>query len=609
MKRAFFSGVVLLVWGMAGLAAETAALPALEPPCALKEFTSTVRQAYDSLPEPLWRAFKEKKVGLDVVHHFECPPDCDGRGRLAGRFDPEKPEIVIARRVCREVDGHRQWTLVSEPIRELDRQVGHAWDWLLGYASGSESFQRALRSDGQNMPAKWADEFAHYLRSDRGRAEAFARAVGLHLQSLRCQATAGSLTEDDHEFRARFPRVIAHVGQLMARQLGLVHLVERPPARPAARPTGVAILHLDVPSGAIVTIDERPTQNRSRSRYRHFHITGLDSTRRPVRIHVAPPGGIACACSPSTDAESGNSETETGCCKHVFLRAGDVVHLSFLPPEPRPKAVPEKPVPGTTRIVVFAPPTRPEVEAPQPAVTEPVTHFDFSWPAQDDARVRCTVTATSVVFAPEEIYLKTTRALDVPAAFLDKGEFVGTVHFYDPRSSQRKPFSFSPIELPRVPFVFDTPEQIKFRLTAADEDEPTGLYEVLVAAFQEHLMKNRHVLAELEDADQRQIQVDVYGKILIHGYLYEVGQPLRMTVQWKGVAKAETPDTSADAPAEDEAETADTSADAPADAETETPDASADAPAEDEAETPDTADTPADAEGGENDSQDESSGE
>lgn len=553
MQRAFFSGVVWLVWALPGLAGETAALPPSEPPCYLREFTSTVQQAYDGLPEPLGRAIRERKVLLRVIDHFTCPPDCDGRGRLAGRFDPEKLEIVIARRFCQELEGRRQWTMVSEPSRELDRQVGHAWDWLLNYASGSESYRRALRSDAWEMPSKWADHFAPYLRSEAGRADAFARAVGIHLQSLRCRATAGSLTEEDREFRARFPRVIAHVGQRMARQLGLTDLVERPAARPAARPTGFAILHLDVPSGAIVTINEQPTQNRSRSRYRHFHITGLDSTQRPVRIHVAPPGGIACTCHKSPeDGEVGNSEAETACCQHVFLRAGDQVHLSFLPPEPRPRAVPEKPVPGTTRIVVFAPPTRPEVAAPQPAVSDSVARFDFSWPAQDDAPVRCTMTATSVVFEPAEIVLKTTGALDVPAEFLDKGEFVGTVHFYDPRSPQPKHFSFSPHILPRVPFDFDTPQQIRFRLTNADENAASGLYDVLEAAFQEHLMKHRHVLAELEDADQRRIQVHMYGKLLIHGYLYKVGQPLRMTVRWQRGDDAETPDDSADTPAEDQ---------------------------------------------------------
>ena len=550
MQRAFFSGVVWLVWALPGLAGETAALPPLEPPCALQAFTSTVQEAYDGLPEQLGRAIQERKVRLEVIDHFPCPPDCDGRGRLAGRFDPEKPEIVIARRFCQELEGRRQWTLVSEPIRELDRQVGHAWDWLLGYASGSESYRRALRSDAREMPSKWADHFAPYLRSESGRADAFARAVGIHLQSLRCRATAGSLTEEDREFRARFPRLIAHVGQLMARQLGLADLVERPAARPAARPTGFAILHLDVPSGAIVTINEQPTQNRSRSRYRHFHITGLDSTRRPVRITVTT-GEDSCECPEhSSDASTADPAT---CCKTIHLRAGDVVHLCFLPPAEPKTEVPDRPPLTAPRIIIRSVAKEPLPDPPKPKPKRPTAAFDFLWSGYTDAPVLCTLetetrrnappVVVGVSFSPSDIQLKANTAVDFTSAPSHEGWLIGKLEF--PK------LSLSPIGLPIIRFQLDEEaKKADFSLTKKTGDASDGLYEALRDAFVKHLKSN--IFAQLERDGDRYVDVKLSGTILLPGKTFPIDRPLRISVRMNQLDPRQPPASDADDPAREE---------------------------------------------------------
>ena len=554
MNRAILSGVVLLMSGTIGLGAdsEKESLPPLEAACGRQQFETTVREAYEALPGNLLRLLGEKEVTLQVVDYLECPPDCDDRGRLAGRFDPEKPKIVIARRVCREVDGERRRVTDSELIFELDRQVGHAWDWLLGDASGSESFRHALRSDGRNMPAKWAEEFAHYLQSEQGRAEAFARAVAIHLQSLRPPATGDGPTEDERPFRTHFPRVLAHVGQRLARELGLVSAISRPPARLPPRTTGFAVLHLDVPSGAIVTINEQRTQNRSRSRYRHFHITGLDSTRRPVRITVTT-GEDSCECPEhSSDASTADPAT---CCKTIHLRAGDVVHLCFLPPAEPKTEVPDRPPLTPPRIIIRTVAKELLPDPPKPKPKRPTAAFDFLWSGYTDAPVLCTLetetrrnappVVVGVSFAPSDIQLKANTAVDFTSAPSHEGWLIGKLEF--PKLS----LSSGSIGLPNVQFQLDEEaKKADFSLTKKTGDASDGLYEALRDAFVKHLKSN--IFAQLERDGDRYVDVKLSGTILLPGKTFPIDRPLRISVRMNQLDPRQPPASDADHPARKE---------------------------------------------------------
>ncbi|MCS7466832.1 hypothetical protein NZK35_09270 [Stieleria sp. ICT_E10.1] len=99
---------------------------------------------------------------------------------------------------------------------------------------------------------------------------------------------------------------------------------------PVHSPMGTAILHLSVPSGSYVTINDNPTRNRNWSSHRHYVLSGIPyQGSREVRVKV----GLRkdrCPCKFNNAAACQDCGTDyVTCCKTVRLSAGEEEYLTF----------------------------------------------------------------------------------------------------------------------------------------------------------------------------------------------------------------------------------------------------------------------------------------
>jgi hypothetical protein len=352
MYRTFLKWFLLALLASQRLgASETADLPL--PTDTVTATEKRVKSAFDNLPRGVVQLIRSKDVTLEFIPWAKSqqvrgqPCTAETGGRFRGSFCPNEKRIRIVQCAKPGTESVAEGVDIKDAVNALYHQVGLAYDWALGRASGSLAFRAAHTTDWQMMPAEPAEKYSLLLRDcDTSRQAAFACAVAIHLRLLSPEYADATLLAGDAERRKYFPRVVEHVGSLLARDIGLVSSETGPTV--AHVPTGSAVLHVDVPNGAIVEIDGQPTFNRSWSRYRHFRITGLCSEPRAVAVAVFLQNDSCQCIYDYSNCDCGY--VPTYCCRTIHLRANDVEYLDM-----RRRTPPPKPVQPEPPVIVFLP--------------------------------------------------------------------------------------------------------------------------------------------------------------------------------------------------------------------------------------------------------------
>ncbi len=330
---------------------------------------------------------------------------------------------------------------------------------------------------------------------------------------------------------------------------------------PQPLPAGFAILHVDVPNGAIVEINGQRTHNRSWSRYRHYWITGLDEKPKSivVGVHLRKD---SCRCT-YQHSECDCGYTHVLCCKTIELRAGDEEHLCFLAQPPKTRETPDAPTPalcledqkeakGDVEPLGAKPEdeqsddreaTRQSSDTPKAAAR--TLNFNFDW--GNDAPVYCRITSQEnlddepnvlgVSFSPAEVSLRPDGPIPFEKSLLANATLAARLRFFAPGDESEKEFSFSPRELAVVKF--DEVTHVgTFHLRRADLTQ-NSLYERLREAILRHLKKNLFV--ELEGHGHKHIHLVLDGFVQIEQRKYDVGRPLRIAVRMLDATVEEQP--------------------------------------------------------------------
>ncbi|MEM6470936.1 MAG: hypothetical protein AAF802_15365 [Planctomycetota bacterium] len=108
---------------------------------------------------------------------------------------------------------------------------------------------------------------------------------------------------------------------------GISNLPMMAPPTPIA--TGTAVLHLYVPSGSYVTIDQKQTRNRNWNRHRHYILSGIPTVgSRSIQVTVKLRRD-RCPCTLDELACKDCATDFITCCKTVVLSAGEEEYLTF----------------------------------------------------------------------------------------------------------------------------------------------------------------------------------------------------------------------------------------------------------------------------------------